>query len=159
MITPTARVDALPDWQPGRVRLLCPGRLVRAAAWLRSSKLDRALSEGSDPTASVQLAARAAQLTARPTRDQVAAGLERMALTVDDPPGRLRIRPARQAAVLNRSALLDLAQVLRGSGPVYAGGVARARLLVIDGTGPAYTDRRGEALALALELAATALAG
>jgi hypothetical protein len=159
MITPTAPVEALPEWQADRARLLHPGPLIRAAAWLRRSKLDRALIEGTDPASGAQLAARAAQLTGRSTRANIATGLERLALSVDEPPSRTRVRPAREAAIANRSALLDLAALLRRGGPVYANGVARARQLVVDGTGPAYTDRRGEALARALELAAADLDG
>ncbi len=157
MITP--RLEVAPDWQAAPTELLCPGPLIRAAAWLRGSKLDRALSEGSDPAGGAQLAARAAQLTAPSMRGRVATGLERIALTAEEPHDRIRVRPAREAALANRSALLELAAQLRGGGPVYARGVARARLVVVDGTGPAYTDRRGEALARALQLAAAGLGG
>lgn len=159
MIARAAHMEALPDWQTDRARLLAPGPLVRVAAWLRRSTLDRALIEGNDPASGAQLAARAAQLTGRSTRASVATGLERLALSVDDPPSRTRVRPAREAAIANRPALLELATMLRRGGPVYANGVARARQLVVDGTGPAYTDRRGEALARALELAAVDLNG
>ncbi|MFZ0042513.1 MAG: hypothetical protein WAK93_14470 [Solirubrobacteraceae bacterium] len=160
MINQSASIERLPRWEPECIaELLRPRLLTRLAAFVRRSKLDRLLSEGADPTSTTQLAARAAQLARRSTRANVATGLEHMALTVDDPPSHVRIRPSRQAALANRSTLLDLAAVLRRNEPVYARGIARLRLLVTDGTGPAYTDRRGEALAHALALAACDLAG
>jgi hypothetical protein len=163
MINPSARTTSF-EGLSGRharrdARLLCPGRVTRAVAFLRRSDLDRSLSQGADPATCAQLAARAAQLTSRGTRSSIAEGLERLALSVDEPRSRARIYPSRQAALTNRPALFELASVLRRGGPVYAGGVARLRLLVTDGTGPAYTDRRGEALARSLQLAAVDLAG
>jgi hypothetical protein len=163
MINPSTHIattQSLPRWQPSCLeRLLQPRLATRMAAYLRRFKLDRALSEGADPSSSGLLAARAAQLAGQSTRADVATGLERMALSIVDPPSRTRVRPSRQAALANQSMLLDLAAALRRGGPLYARGIAKLRMIVVDGTGPAYTDRRGEALARALELAAAGLNG
>jgi hypothetical protein len=139
--------------------LFSPGALVRVAARLRRLQLDRALADGADPRGSRLLAARASQLARRSARDRIAAALEHAALTVDDPAGRLATPPLRAAVRANRAQLMDLAALLRHGGLVYARGIAILELVLIDGTGPAYTDRRGEGLARQLQLAAEGLSG
>ncbi len=139
--------------------LLRPGAAVRTAAHLLRGKLDEDLIEGADPTGSRLLAARAAQLSSRCTRSRIADGLERLALSADGPPSRVRVLPQRVAARANRSRLLELAGLLRRDGPVYARGVAMLEVIVTDGTGPAYTDRRGSALAGRLDVARATLTG
>jgi len=67
--------------------------------------------------------------------------------------------PRRRAVEANRFALLDLAATLRKGGLLYARGIAILELVLIDGTGPAYTDARGEGLARQLELAGASLGG
>ncbi len=59
----------------------------------------------------------------------------------------------------NRAELMRLAHTLRRGGLLYARGVAILELVLIDGTGPAYTDARGEGLARQLELAGASLGG
>jgi hypothetical protein len=139
--------------------LLAPSRLVAVWARLRARRLDENLAEGADPRRSPLLAARAAQLTRPQVRARIAAGLERMALSIDQAPPRFAIAPQRGAVMVNRSRLLEVAATLRGHTPVYAGGIAGARLIVVDGTGPAFTYRRGEGLARQLELAREQLLG
>ena len=134
-------------------QLLAPGVAVRLAARVARLSLDRALSDGADPAASRLLAARARQLSRASSRGRIARGLELLALSAEWKPSRARVLPSRSAARANRSALLDLATVLRGDRPVYAQGVAMLELVVIDGTGPAYTDSRGEAPARELQIA------
>ena len=136
-----------------------PGVGTRLAARVRRATLDRALSEGADPARSALIAARAAQLTSVSSRARVARGLESLALTAERPPSRVRVLPARAAIDANRAELLEIAGTLRDREPVYAQGVATLELLLRDGTGPAYTDRRGEAVARALELARDRLSG
>jgi hypothetical protein len=139
--------------------LLAPGRPIGVLARLRARRLDQRLAEGADPRSSALLAARAAQLTRPQVRTRIAAGLERMALSLDQPPTHFAIAPLRGAVAVNRSRLFEVAATLRSRSPVYAGGIAGARLIVIDGTGPAFTDRRGEGLARQLELAREQLLG
>ena len=145
--------------QPASEDLLRPGRRAHLLARLRRHGLDRALSEGADPTGSVVIAARVAQLSRICTRVGIAIGLERLALSTDGAPHRAWITPSRAAIGANRSELLRLATLLRAESPLYVRGIAILRLALTDGTGPVYTDRRGEALARQLELAQAALVG
>ena len=140
-------------------QLLAPRRPVGVLARLRARGLDQRLADGADPRSSSLLAARAAQLTHPQVRARIAAGLERMALSIDQPSTRFAITPQRGAVLANRTRLFDVAATLRSRTPVYAGGIAGARLIVIDGTGPAFTDRRGEGLARQLQLAREQLLG
>jgi hypothetical protein len=89
----------------------------------------------------------------------LAAALEHLALTADAPPRLFRTAPARASVAANRSGLLELASTLRQAGLLYARGVAILELVLIDGAGPAYTDRRGEGLARQLNLARAGLGG
>ena len=140
-------------------RLLAPSPLVGVWARICAHGLDRRLAAGADPLTSPVLAARAAQLTRPAMRARIAAGLERLALGSDGPQSLFAVLPERGAIEPNRDQLLGLAVTLRSAAPVYAGGIAEARLIVVDGTGPAYTDRRGEGLSRQLTLAQTRLIG
>ena len=64
--------------RPARRQILEPGRSALLAATVHSGSLDRALAGGADPAASRALAARAAILSSRRTRKQLAEGLERL---------------------------------------------------------------------------------
>jgi hypothetical protein len=139
-------------------RLLGPSAAVRAAARLGRGTLDRALTDGADPAASPLIAARTAQLGSGSTRARIADGLERLALSADNPRGRARILPSRAAILGNRSELLELAAMLRRDRPLYAHGVAMLNVILTDGTGPAYTDRSGDALTRQLQIARASLA-
>jgi len=139
-------------------RLLGPSAAVRVAAHLGRGMLDRALTDGADPAASPLIAARTAQLGSGSTRARIADGLERLALSADNPRGRVRILPSRAAILSNRSELLELAAMLRRDRPLYAHGVAMLNLILTDGTGPAYTDRSGDALTRQLQIARASLA-
>jgi len=140
-------------------RLLAPGCAIRILARLRRSALDRALAQGADPSSCSQVAARAAQLAGSSSRVRRAATLERLALVAEGPTSRVRVSPSRLAVHANRAELLELAATLRREDPLYARGIAALELLVTDGTGPMYTDRRGEALARQLQLARAGLSG
>jgi hypothetical protein len=140
-------------------QLLAPRRPVGMLARLRARGLDRRLADGADPRSSSLLASRAAQLATPRARARIAAGLERMARSIDAPPTHFAITPDRGAIVANRARLFDVAATLRSHRPVYAGGIAGARLIVVDGTGPAYMDRRGQGLARQLEAAGEQLLG
>jgi hypothetical protein len=119
--------------------------------------LDRALAAGADPAASRQIAARTAQLGSTLMRTRIADQLERLALSADKPRSRLRILPSRAAMLGNRSEMLELADILRQDRPLYARGVAMLKVILTDGTGPAYTDQRGGALARQLQVARASL--
>jgi len=146
-------------WLECTPRLLEPGLITRLLARGRRFGLDRALAEGADPTSSPLLAARAAQLVRPANRLRLASALERLALVAESRPTRFKVVPRRRAVEANRFALLDLAATLRKGGLLYARGIAILELVLIDGTGPAYTDARGEGLARQLELAGASLGG
>ena len=137
--------------------LLAPRRLVSLWARLRAYTLDERLARGVDPRSSSLLAARARRLAQPSTRRGIAAGLERIALDHRRSGVRFGIEPQRAAIAANHGRLLALAQTLREPRPAYAGGIAAARLILADGSGPAYADRRGEALTRAIEQATAQL--
>jgi hypothetical protein len=148
-----------PAWLECPGALFAPSWFVRLRARWQRLALDQALADGADPASSPLLAARAAQLVRRPARVRLAAALERVALGADAPSGLLRTAPRRGAVAANRARLIELAATLRRGGPLYARGIAILELVLIDGTGPAYTDARGEGLARQLELAGASLGG
>jgi hypothetical protein len=139
-------------------RLFRPGRGTRLAARLRAHSLDRELADGADPADCPRLAARAAQLTCRDARVRLADTVERFVLAAELT-SRRRVSPARGGVRANRAQLLELAARLRDDAPVYARGMAELKLMLRDGTGPAYLDRYGEALARQLALIFAGLSG
>jgi hypothetical protein len=139
--------------------LLDPSWVVRLTARIHGRALDRALIDGADPSATPQMAARAARLTTKSIRVGTADGLERLVRVEREAPALWRVLPCRRATRANAAELLALAAILRGPAPVYARGVAILRGLLTDGTGPAYTDRRGGALADQLRNARIAIGG
>jgi hypothetical protein len=158
--TSTANVGGPRDWALERsADVLSPSLRARVIARLRRWELDHALADGADLAGAPLLAARAAQLVSPASRYRIAAALERIALMNDAQRGRLRTPPLRSAVRANRDELLRLAATLRDGGLLYARGIAVLELIVIDGTGPAYTDSRGELLARRLRLAADGLSG
>jgi hypothetical protein len=134
-----------------------PGLTARLAARIRGHSLDRALIEGADPAATEELAARAARLTSRSMRREVARGLDRLARDEREGGRRWRLRPFRAAAAANATELQALAARLREPGPLYARGIAMLSRLLTEGTGPAYSDRRGDLLGRRLREARVAM--
>jgi hypothetical protein len=139
-------------------RLFRPGRRTRVVARLRGHSLDRALADGADPADCPLLAARAAQLTCRDARRWLADTVERFVLAAELP-SRGRVSPARGGVRANRAQFLELAARLRDDAPLYARGMAELKLMLRDGTGPAYLDRHGEALSRQLALVFGGLSG
>ncbi|MGZ4243931.1 MAG: hypothetical protein ACXVSE_06545 [Solirubrobacteraceae bacterium] len=153
----TYELRGLPLVRSGTV--FAPSVPTRLRARARRLELDRALADGTDPAGSPLLAARAAQLVGRANRYRLAAALEHLALTADAPPRPFRTAPRRGAVEANRAALMELAATLRAGGLLYARGVAILELVMIDGSGPAYSDAHGEGLARQLALAGAGLGG
>jgi len=127
-------------------RALRPPRSARVAARVLAGRLDRALIDGADPSTSPLLAARAAMLTSRSTRSELADGLDVLLASAQRPPSRARALPRHASVLANAALLRELAAVLRGPAPLYAQGIARVRRLLTDGTGPMYAGRDGTAL-------------
>jgi hypothetical protein len=125
-----------------RDRTAEPGRVARASARLRGGSLDRALSAGADPGRSPRLAARAAILTSRRTRDTLAEGLERLVDTAHGPHRRWWALGQHERVLANAAELHALARVLHGAEAVRPRGVAMLNRLLVDGTGPVYQGDR-----------------
>jgi hypothetical protein len=130
----TGRLDALV--------VACRPRLSdRLTARLRARRLDRALAQGTPPEASAPLALRAQRLTEPDQRSSIARELRRIlreAAHESRRPEFARILPSRGSVWAARDELRRLADTLEDPGPVAAAGVAQARILLTDGTGPLY---------------------
>ena len=112
----------------------------RLAARLRARRLDRALAQGTPPEASAALALRAQRLTEPEERASIARELRRVLREAGGSrrPEFARIKPSQGRVLGAREQLRRLADTLEEPGPVAASGVAQARLLLTDGTGPLY---------------------
>jgi hypothetical protein len=138
-------------------RALQPPRRARVGARVLGARLDRALIAGADPSKSPLLAARAARLTSRDTRSQLADGLDVVLASAQQPPSRSKALPRHSTVLANAGLLRELAGILRGPAPLYAGGIARVQRLLTDGTGPMYGTRDGVALERELRAARVAV--
>lgn len=121
---------------PGQVRLR-----VRIRVWWRRWWLDRELADGRSPGSSRDLSVRAMQLVGAAARREVACSLRRVVLDAERPCESVvwATVPLRRGVIVRwREGLLGLAERLEAREPVNPCGVARARLLVCDGTGPLY---------------------
>jgi hypothetical protein len=130
-----------PDGQHLRAR---PCRLRdRLVTRLLASRFDGRLAAGDAPEGDWRLATRAHFLVAPPERHRLA---RQWAHVLDVAGGRSR-RPRRGAPLCgdritgSESAVRALIAALVVSQPVSVVGVARARLLLTDGTGPLYNQR------------------
>ena len=92
---------------------------VRVRTWLRRHKLDLQLAAGADPNLDPMLRQRALELLDPESRRRLAISLEELAA-----------KP-----VLESDFLVER---LRAPAPIRAQGVAKARLLITDGTGPLW---------------------
>jgi len=127
-------------------RALDPPLSARVAARVFAHRLDRELTAGAEPAGSPRLAARAAMLTSRSVRGELADGLDRLIATAQLPPPRRQSIPRHSSVLANSKLLRELAATLRGTGPLYAGGIAVLCTLLTDGTGPVYNATDGRAL-------------
>jgi hypothetical protein len=116
------------------------GMWTRVTARLHSRQLDQALAHGTPPEAAAPLALRARRLTALAHRRAVADSLRRAVRdSCQGVPPSLAIAPDRSQVIAASDDLIRLADALATPGPVAARGVAQARILLTDGTGPLYT--------------------
>lgn len=117
--------------------------LTGMAARLRSGRLDRALADGAEPSTDRLLATRAAQLTSRWTRSNVAGALEaslkeaRWFHSQDDVAPRARQREL----FLASGELQQLIDRLLDDRDVRAQGIARLHQLLTDDRGPMHGHR------------------
>jgi hypothetical protein len=117
-------------------------------ARLRRGRLDRELAENRDLEPCGDRALRAGQLTDAVTRRQVARSLRGVVAKAERAPGGLGSAvPVRRGVVLAwREGLLGLADRLEQPRALNAYGVARALVLLTDGTGPLYDPAPGRSL-------------
>jgi len=140
-----------------RARPLLPGALARIAAHVRPGSLDRALIAGGDADGSAALAARAATLTSRRTREHIAEGLERALRDAHGPMRRWSAVAPGSPLLANVAAVRELAALLRDDAPLHARGIAILNQLLTDGSGPAYRGQPQDAARLLREAQAAML--
>ena len=134
-----------------RPRPATTGTLLRLSVCLRRRGLDRQLAAGVDPSRAPDLQLRAWQLVQRSSRQGVARGLRRAVRDAQNYRGLNSVAPvSRQAVVQWGQGLLGVADAIEQSDRVSACGVALARELLTDCTGPLYDpgaeDRLGQAI-------------
>ena len=122
--------------------------LNRALVTLIAPRLDAELADGQAPEMSPRHALRARQLSAPSHRSELAQAWERLLLLARAHPDGARLRvPIRRERVLRvEPEIRRVIEALRADGPVPAQGVAIARRLISDGTGPIYNPRAPDVL-------------
>jgi hypothetical protein len=138
-----------------------PAWRARTLAALRHAALDRRLADGADAIDRRELTVRAWQITRPRALERLARALEGILIDAERP------RPAHGPAVpvcceeveVARDEILRLVERLREPRPVCPRGVALARLLLTDGTGPLYAPSPNDELWRRLHRAAAALDG
>jgi hypothetical protein len=137
----------------------------RAGLWrhmrarLKAGCLDRALAQGVQPEASVELALRSQRLVRPSVRRKLAKNLRLLLAAAD------RTQPAPRSAVpLCRDRIAEatadirtLSDGLVASGPVAAQGVAQVLVLLGDGCGPLYSRASGDSVRQRVQEAIVAL--
>jgi hypothetical protein len=156
-MTTTTSQKYTPDWIP--VTVYADAGWVRALARIRPTSLDRRLAAGESETADRLLTARAHLIVARQGRLRLANDWEHLLTTARQPTvprsPRLPIQSTTILAV--EHDVRELIALIRQPAHVKPRGIALARLLLTDGSGPLYNPRRSADLVPALHAAATAL--
>lgn len=136
-----------------------PSLPARALAAVRHAALDRRLADGADTAEHRQLTARAWQITRASACQRLAAALDAIVIDVERPgPARsARARICREEVEVARAEIGRLAERLRDPRPVRPRGVALARRLLTDGTGPLYVASANDELYRQLRRATVAL--
>jgi hypothetical protein len=133
-----------------------PALAARARAALGHTALDRLLAEGDNVAGPPELPVRAWQITRPKARERVAGALEEI-LADAQRPRAARCAICREEVEVARGELLRLAMRLRDTRPVHARGVALARRLLSDRSGPLYAPARNDELWRQARRAAAAL--
>ena len=140
--------------------LVEPGAADRLGCALRSRRLDRELAAGLRPEGSPRRSLWAALLVAPVQRRRLATTLERLVAAAHDPgtrPARRLPPPTRTRIRACTPDLRRLAGRLAAPQPVAAAGMARVRLLLVDGGGPLHGPAPAAALRRAVAEALAAL--
>lgn len=115
-------------------------RADRIAARLRGLDLDRQLAAGTPPESSAALTLRARKLLRPTERKRMARGLRGLVRQAQRPPSVPAGVPLARRQVLRAAPQIDrLADRLDRAEPLDVRGLALARLLITDGTGPLYS--------------------
>jgi hypothetical protein len=131
--------------------------LDRLTARLRAPQLDRDLSRGARPEATVALALRARALVGNAVREDVLRGLRR-AIALDSRPARMPSAPiCRQHVRAASQELQAVCDRLAAAGPVSAHGMAQLMTLLADGSGPLYRPKSPDVLGARLHEALVSL--
>jgi hypothetical protein len=135
--------------------------LTRMRAGLQRPSLNAALGRGADPCESAALAYCAARLTSDRTREKLAGWVEEILDAAARPTPRLSsaVKPLRDEVMAARPLLIQVAELLRSTAPLYSQGLAMLEELLRDGGGPLYSSTSRGALGRELELIIAALEG
>ncbi len=132
-----------------------PHVLDRILPRLSAARMDADLAAGRPPEASPRHAAHARRLVTPRTRHALAASWEHLLSTAHDPTGSLSNRAPIRRDRLQRAEpeIRELIAALRATGPIPARGVAIAKRLLTDGSGPVYHAKAPDNLAATAALA------
>jgi hypothetical protein len=128
-------------------------RWMAMLARLDGFELDHELARGDDPHSGPLLATRAEQICRFKERKLFARRLKEVARGVPRSGVGTAIRPSLAAVRVARADLLGLAEDLERPGPANPAGVARARLVLTDSSGPLYPPDRCRSLTVAVRRA------
>jgi hypothetical protein len=128
------------DESDSRLTTRRAGLWQRLAVCLRASRLDREIAAGASPDITADLALRAQALVRMSVRHDLAKSVQRIvdSSTGATVSGRPRVPLCPDRVTEARDELQVLIEHLRTPGPVAAQGVAQARVLLSDGSGPLY---------------------
>lgn len=139
---------SVPAFQDPIWSLIQPGHRwplrVRILARLQAPWLDLALASGADPSGSPQLERRAAHLLSHLNRTRVVGALRQSRRSAGSrmDPRDLRVPVDLEEVKIAEQQLVELEDLLIGTTPVYARGVAMASQIISEGAGPLYVPRR-----------------
>jgi hypothetical protein len=135
------------------------GLTARLHARLLPGALDRELARGADPRRSPALSARATRLVSPRMRAVVATGFERITEAATEPPTTFSASaPLRREAIRDATPELRLlAALVREADGVAPCGMARAWILLTEGSGPLHADTGHDCIRRAVRAAAEAL--
>jgi hypothetical protein len=132
---------------------------VRVLARLRATSLDRRIATGDIARSDPALAARARLIVSARNREDLAESWEHLLARAGQPvaPRSPQVSVRSGAVLAVELQLRELIALIRQPGRANPEGIARAGLLLTDGTGPIYNSRRASELLSAIEAATSAL--
>jgi hypothetical protein len=141
-----------------RATARAPALHARAHASLHHAALDRRLADGANTTDQRELTVRAWQITRPRARERLGTALEAILINAERPhPERDGAVPCREEVEVARGETLRLVERLRDPRPVRPRGVALARRLLADETGPLHVASPNDELWRHVRRAAAAL--